>query len=864
MPADPTTGLLVRRWTLCALLALCAPAHAKPQVPATGSDSVTVVPGPQYAAGGWWRFWWGDHYRKAWTTPIRAEILHCGQFTGGVAPAGTVGGRQTRTLRLRGVDGRHYYFRSLDKDPSEVLPPVLRTSIAYDILRDQISSQHPLAAVVVSSLATGFGVPHPDPRLVVFADEPGLGEFREEYRGVPGLIEEAADEAMGDFAGRPPVEVVGSQTLMERLQSSWADRVDPRPFLQARLLDFYVGDWDRHPNQWRWAAFDEGGGRLWRPIPLDRDQAFSRLDGVFPSITQWLVPRFTRFGPDYDALSLHWNARFIDRRFLAELERPVFDSLATDLRERFTDEVVERALRRLPPPLYDLDAAWLRENLKARRGTLPQAADRFYLLMAREVDVHGRNEAEEALISAGADGSVTVEVRRRTPGADPYFRRRFHSGETREIRLYLYGGDDLAVVRGGDAMPIRVRLVGGAGDDEVRFETDTRGVHVYDEERGARVTGARLLRVNGKPYAPSADVPDPMDPPPRDWGRWSMPSATIGLSSDYGFKLGAGNTWYDYGFRKEPYASKVSLSGALSTELKYDLRLATDFRFENSRAFAMGRLSASSFGVLNFYGLGNQSPELVRDSARVQWTVAELELAVGSFPGNSTGLALGPVVSFSRTGDNEDRFIGQLPDLYGGRDLWKAGAFARFDWDSRRNIRVLWTGEIPKLTGASLTAQGRFYPKLFDLSGPYGWLSGELRGFLQLPLLGEATHGAARIGAGKVWGEYPWFDARFLGGPQTLRGWPDGRFAGDASAYASAELRLHLFDGRFLVPSMWGLLGFADVGRVWVEGESSGGEHWGFGGGIWWGLLGTKNVLSLEVGLSEQHTTLSFEWAFAY
>ncbi|MCK5447792.1 MAG: hypothetical protein KAJ43_06580, partial [Gemmatimonadetes bacterium] len=304
----------MKRLTLALVLMLfvlpVSPPASVGQVPSTGPDSVVVVPGAQYDASGWWRFWWGDHYREAWTTPIVAEILDCSQFTGGVTPVGATGGRQTRTLRLQGIDGRAYYFRSLDKQPSEVLPPVLRTSFAMDVLRDQISSQHPLAEVVVSPLAAAAGVPHPEPKLVTFADEPGLGEFREEFRGLPGLIEEAADEGLSDLAAMgPPVEVVSSETLIERLQGSTVEQVDSRALLTARLLDFYVGDWDRHPNQWRWAAYQEESARLWYPIPLDRDQAFSRLDGVFPSIAQSMAPLFTGFGDDYDVLSLHWNAR---------------------------------------------------------------------------------------------------------------------------------------------------------------------------------------------------------------------------------------------------------------------------------------------------------------------------------------------------------------------------------------------------------------------------------------------------------------------------------------------------------------------------------------------------------------------------
>ena len=833
------------------------------QVPSTGPDSVEVIPGAQYDAGSWWRFWWGDHYREAWTTPIRAEVLDCAEFTGGVTPVGATGGRQSRTLRLQGVDGRQYYFRSLDKEPSAVLPPVLRNSVAMDVLRDQISSQHPLGEMIVSPLATAAGIPHPAPKLVTFADEPGLGEYREEFRGVPGMIEEAADEGLSDLVSMgSPREVAGTQTLVARLLGSSADRVDSKEFLKARLLDFYVGDWDRHPNQWRWAAYDHEDSRLWYPIPLDRDQAFARLDGVLPRLAQVFVPQLTGFGSSFDPLSLHWNARFVDRRFLADLDRAAFDSTADRLTVVLTDEVVDAALRRLPSEYYDLDAEWIGEKLKIRRSSLRDAADRFYLLMSREVDVQATAEPEDVRITGVGDDSIELVVG--AQGAEPYFRRTFRRDETKEVRVYLNGGGDRVTIRADSRLPMRVRLIGGRGEDQVHFETDTRGVSVYDVDGDARITGERTAKVNTRDFEDLDEIPDPMDPPHRDWGRWSLPRATIGLTSDYGFKLGAGKTWFDYGFRKEPYASKVGLFGALATELKYEIRLDGDFRFENSRAFVMGQVYSSSFDVLNFYGFGNDSPEISRNSAKVRRNASALQLAVGSFPGNSTGFAIGPVVSFSRTDDDPESFINQLPDLYGTDDTWQAGVFARFDWDSRRNIRIQWTGEIPKLTGASLTTQGRYYPDWLDLVEPYGWLGGEMRGYLQIPVLKEATHGAARIGGKRVWGDYPWYDAAFVGGPETLRGWRAGRFAGDASVYGSGELRLHVMDGHFLVPSMWGLLGFADVGRVWVDVDSPGSAHWGFGGGLWWGLLGTMNIVSLELGVSEETTALYLEWSFTF
>ena len=43
--------------------------------------------------------------------------------------------------------------------------------------------------------------------------------------------------------------------------------------LRARLLDMLIGDWDRHDDQWRWVAFEEGKHDF-KAIPRDRDQAF--------------------------------------------------------------------------------------------------------------------------------------------------------------------------------------------------------------------------------------------------------------------------------------------------------------------------------------------------------------------------------------------------------------------------------------------------------------------------------------------------------------------------------------------------------------------------------------------------------------
>jgi hypothetical protein len=58
------------------------------------------------------------------------------------------------------------------------------------------------------------------------------------------------------------------------------DRVDAGAFLRARLMDIFMGDRDRHRDQFRWVTFGDAQPRLWQPISRDHDEAFVQLDGL--------------------------------------------------------------------------------------------------------------------------------------------------------------------------------------------------------------------------------------------------------------------------------------------------------------------------------------------------------------------------------------------------------------------------------------------------------------------------------------------------------------------------------------------------------------------------------------------------------
>ncbi|MEE8595382.1 MAG: hypothetical protein V3T25_05875, partial [Gemmatimonadota bacterium] len=83
---------------------------------------VTVVPGPQFNRGGFFRFFWGTDYRKEWNTRVRVPVLDLGTFAGGLTPVEQGGPGQSRTLLFEGADGRRYAFRSMVKSLAATIP----------------------------------------------------------------------------------------------------------------------------------------------------------------------------------------------------------------------------------------------------------------------------------------------------------------------------------------------------------------------------------------------------------------------------------------------------------------------------------------------------------------------------------------------------------------------------------------------------------------------------------------------------------------------------------------------------------------------------------------------------------------------
>ena len=824
-----------------------------------------VVAGERYAAGPVRRFFLGADYRNLWTTPIAVDVLWLDSHAGGLTPLRRVGGQQSTGLALRGADGRDYTFRAVDKDPSAILPEDLHGTIVDDFVQDQIAAAHPAASVIAEGLSRAAGVLGVESRLVVLADDPALGEFRADFAGRLGTISvypQPVSETNPGFGNA--TEIVDHLELHARIRRGPSDRADAEAYLRARLLDVFIGDWDRHRKQWRWAR--RPGEDEWQPLPEDRDQAFSRFEGLVLALARPRQPRFVAFGPEYPRiLGLTWNGWEQDRVLLTGLEWPVWEEIARDLQRRLSDDVIERAARRMPREYFAIDGERLVAALETRRDGLSEAARRFYRLLAGQVDVHGTDEAEVAEIERHGNGDLDVRLAHsgphRLPAARPFYTRRFRSDETDEVRVFLHGGDDRVVVR-GDHGGIRLRVVAGDGRD-LLDDSGGGGTRFYDAAGEAELRSGPGTRLDTRPY--EAPVPVPRVPwlPPRDWGHQVLAVPYSGWSADYGLFLGAGVDLRTYGFRKNPYASRHVIRGgyAFGAEVaRFDY--SGELRRENSGAYASLHAFASGLEVLRFYGLGNETIDEGSDDFYKVRQQQYLLAPAYTFPlVDRLECTIAPIGKYASTRDEEGRLIGTLAP-YGVGRFGQVGAALGLDLDTR-------DVEVAATSGLHLRAAGTFYPTLWDVEEAFGRLSGDAAGYLTARGRFETTL-ALRAGGQRVWGRYPFHEAAFIGGggffggSQTVRGLGQNRYAGDAALYGNAEIRTRLGRMTLVLPADVGLFALADVGRVFLEGEDSDRWHPGFGGGVWLSFLDRSHTASVAVAHSEGRTGLYVRLGFAF
>ena len=818
-------------------------------------DTFTISASDKYKPiSGFREFILGQNYRHEWSTPVNMKVFNIRGYNA----TGLGGGKQTLSLHItEKKTGKEWVLRAVDKLPLGALPPEYRGTIAPDLVREFNSASHPYAPLAIPDLAKALNIAVPHPELFFVPDDPALGYYQPLFGNTVCIMEER--EPSLDGSNSKSTAKVFNDMLDEN-----DHRADQVAVLRARLLDIIIGDFDRNMDQWKWATSDTGKGKLYYPIPRDRDQAFFYSDGLLlKRSSKKLLPFLVGFREDIPQVNwFNYTARDFDRLFLTDLDEKEWEKTIAEVQQKITDSVIATALKKLPPEIYPMDVKPISDKLVSRRNALTKAGITYYRFISREVNVVGSNQKEYFKVSNHGNG-LQVRVYGRENGNDTSFLmydRIFEPGNTREIRLYGLDENDVFDIDENATSRIKLRIIGGKGKDTFNIRGNVKNL-IYDMD----VEGNYIQHTSR-----STKNRFSKDPPVNSYSilgykynTSEFPRILFGANSDDGFVAGAGFSKRTYGFRNEPYATDQKF-GIYHSFNNGSFRVNYDGEFNhithNIDLFLKGRVGLPE--VNNFFGFGNTTEitdEKNYDFYKTKFKLTELQALFRQRFFERLQLIAGPYFLHysNKYSDNDDKILGKpsLDNLHLDSGVVYTtknylGAKLAMYFDNTNNEvfptrGVHWENEL--LSVAGITKTSKTFTKISSDMTIYASLSGPAK------LIGIVSFGGSRI-FNKT---FEFFQAVAIGN-NNLHGFRSNRYLGKSTLYTSMELRYRLFNLKsYIIPGPIGLTGFYDLGRVWLDGEGSKRWHSAYGGGVYF-VPYNKFMISGSVGFSGKESMFTF------
>ena len=845
----------------CAILMLfllMAAAQESSSVGSTKQPTQTVIAGKEYERSGIHNWFWGHHYRKDWITSVRVQSLLLDTAAGGLKPYEAGGGRQTKTLKLRNSNGKEYVLRSIDKDFGKSLLPIYQETFLSRIAKDQVSIAPPYAALTIPQMASAAKIYHTNPKVIYLPRQSSLDSFNTEFGDDLYLFEQRPDgnwEEASNFGNSK--NIISTEDLLEKLLSDNNAKVDQREFIKARLFDMFIGDWGRHEDQWRWAEFEDAGQVVYRPIPRDRDQAYTKFDGSLMKFT--LSAAEMSYLQSFDSKikdvnKFNFQARNLDRRMANEMVLSDWIAAAKDLQGALTDKVIESSIKQMPPETFSISGNEIISKLKSRRSLLHEYAEQYYKFLAGEVDIPGTSGKEFFEVIRLSDDETTVKLFKIDQDGNvsniPFYSRKFNPDETREIRIYGIANNDIYHIDGEVQKGILVRLIGGKDKDIYADKSSAHGhkAFIYDDHQNEIITSretvlelsadtaGKIYKYDAFTYNKSGFKPELFyDNPDRLY-------------------VGLGYKWTHHKWRRTPFASMHGIHARYSISQQ-----AFSFTYEGKVNQFIGKWNLEMNGTYdlvrwtNFFGLGNETPEITnnRDYYRMRSKEIIAKIGFARQFGKHVVFRVSPFFQSVDIIKDTGRFV--FKEFQDGKNLFVQNQFG----GGIVNIAYSYMNHPVIPTKGLTVAAGMEYGRnLEESSRHYTRYSGMIEFYQPF---GKHLVAHVRTGAATVVGEPEFYQMNPVGGAWSVRGLRRDRYWGNSSFYSSHELQ-YLFDMRSsLFNGRAGFLGFYDIGRVWVKGEISNLWHTGYGAGVLIAPFNRFNV-AISYGISQQDKLLQLRF----
>lgn len=785
-----------------------------------------VVAGKQYEKSAWYRFLWGNNYRKVWTTPLKAPVFLLDTVKGGLQPVKEGGGHQTKSLRLKTKDDKEYALRSVSKTLGAVLPKDLKGTFAEELVNDEVSMSNPYGAAIVPVLAEAAHIYHTNPQFVYVPEQPLLDTFNKKYGNNLYLFEQKTDgnwsdaDNLGNFS-----EFFDTQDVIKKMLDDNKYKVDQAAFVRARIFDWFINDWDRHEDQWSWGEKKIGDKIFFVPVPQDRDQAFSKRDGVLTSLASSAagLSYMQSFDNNLkDIKTFTYEERNLDRYFTNEITLKEWQNIAKELQQSLSDKIIDEAVKQLPPEIYNVCGTEISTKLKARRTHLLEWATTYSDFINEQVQVTGSKQNEMFDVERLNKDETSVKIFSLNDAHQKkdtaVYTRIFKSNETKEIRLFGIGGNDVYHVN-GELNNLKIRVIGGAETDSVINENGGK-IYVYDDQRYfISNTSSAKLHLSGDSSLHNFNY---------NWFKYDK--AGFKPSVFYNFQdriyVGLGYKTLHNAWRKEPFASKQLF------DVHYSISESA-FSFTYTALFpkTIGNSDLSllaNYDVIRwirFWGLGNDTKYIPKDrmffTARSrQWIIQPSVIHASGF----STVTFSPFIQGVQILNDTDKFISKTFITNTQDYKWRTFAGASLNY---KFIKL--NDSIVPTKGFMFFADVTDAQNLKESNKNFVRVGGNMQLFVPL---GSSFSYVFRSGAATVTGKPEFYQYPSIGGGPNMRGFKRDRFRGKTAFWNTSDLRFISNVKSYFFSVKAGLIAFFDNGRVWMPGENSDTWHTDAGGGI--------------------------------
>ncbi|MCG1037510.1 metallophosphoesterase [Polaribacter sargassicola] len=779
-----------------------------------------------------YRFFWGDRYRKYFGTEIKAPTVSLDTLFGGLEPIRKGGGHQSKSLRLKDYKGREYVMRALRKNATQYLQAVafkdqyiegqFNNTKTEDLLSDVFTGSHPYAPFTIGKLSDAINIYHSNPILYYVPKQNSLGSFNDSFGDELYMIEERAASGHGDKASFGfSNEIISTDDLLKNLNKNKNHVLDEATYIRARLFDMLIGDWDRHEDQWRWAVFKNKKQTIYRPVPRDRDQAFSIFgDGFLLNIATQLIPDL-RLMRSYstELKSPKWfnlEPYPLDMFLISKSDKTIWDQQVKTIQNNITDNVIEDAFSFFPDEVNDETISEIKRKLNGRKKNLQKISDAYFKQINKIQVITGTNKDDWFDIERLKNGQTKITAYSIKKGEKNivFHERVYNESDSEEIWIYGLDDDDIFVVKGDEDSAIKLRIIGGQNNDTFNIKNGKR-VKVYDykSKKNTFVTNKGLKKLTDDYETNIYDYKK------IKYNQFLL-TPTIGFNPDDGVKTGISNTYTAYGFERNPFTYQHTLNAAYffatgGFELNYASEFANVFKSWNLGVDAT--FTSPNFSI-NYFGLGNNSVNpAANDYKEEDYNRVKLKkLFAGTFihwQGDLGGkIKIGAKFQNIKAENTLNRFLGtqflENDAVFKNQNFVNTEASYYFE-NSDNAIFPTKGMKTSLILGYTSNLEnknnfGYFIPSIsFDHKLiPNGKL------VLATKLKGRLTFNDG----------YEFYQAATIGGNDGLRGYRNQRFTDKNSFYQTSDIRLNLtrFKTSF-TPLNIGVYGGFDYGKVWGQ-----------------------------------------------